>query len=244
MSRILRGGPRTFDNQLLMLTRWRKGMNASNVTLYHASHWVQILGAPFGMVSPQVATKVGNRLGNVEEVERRRSQDTPNLFMRVHVTLPISKPLRHEGFIANSKGEHTWVKFKYESLPLFCHFCGLLRHDLLHCASHFAVQKNGGIVKYQYGDWLKATCGCQRSPPWDGSSSNNQAAGMWMSMIPKVHFMDNPQHEDNSEKHGIGTKTQLISTEKKGMEDVDNRNSIPITVDTYFCNPHLTSLGG
>ena len=37
MSCILRGGPWTFDSQLLMLTRWRKGMNASNVTLDHAS---------------------------------------------------------------------------------------------------------------------------------------------------------------------------------------------------------------
>ena len=37
MSCILRGGSWTFDSQLLMLTRWRKGMNASNVTLDHAS---------------------------------------------------------------------------------------------------------------------------------------------------------------------------------------------------------------
>ena len=59
MSRILRGGPWTFDNQLLMLTRWRKGMNASNVTLDHASLCVQIWGAPFDMVSPQVAIEIG-----------------------------------------------------------------------------------------------------------------------------------------------------------------------------------------
>ena len=81
MSRILRRGSWTFDNQLLMLTRWRKGMNASNYILDHASLWVQMWGAPFDMVSPQVATEVGNRLGIVEEVERRRRQDTPNLFL-------------------------------------------------------------------------------------------------------------------------------------------------------------------
>ena len=59
MSRILRGGPWTFDSQLLMLTRCRKGMNASNVTLDHASLCVQIWGGPFDMVSPQVATEIG-----------------------------------------------------------------------------------------------------------------------------------------------------------------------------------------
>ena len=78
------------------------------------------------MVSPQVAIEVNNRLGNVEEVEQRRRQDTPNLFMRVCVALPISKPLQRGGFIANSEGVQTWVKFKYERFPIFCHFCGLL----------------------------------------------------------------------------------------------------------------------
>ncbi|KAK7842094.1 hypothetical protein CFP56_014340 [Quercus suber] len=103
LNRVLRGGPWYFDNQLLMLKRWHKGMTA------------------------------------------------------ICVALPISKPLRREGFIADLDGVHTWVKFKYERLPIFCHFCGLLGHDLHHCASHYVVEKNGGDVKYQYGDWLKAS---------------------------------------------------------------------------------------
>lgn len=52
MIRILRGGPWTFDNQLLMLTRWQKGMSAGNVKLDHASLWVQIWDAPFDMATP------------------------------------------------------------------------------------------------------------------------------------------------------------------------------------------------
>ena len=37
-----------------------------------ASLWVQIWGAPFDMVSPQVAKGIGSRLGEVEEVEWKR----------------------------------------------------------------------------------------------------------------------------------------------------------------------------
>ena len=33
MERILKGGPWSFDNQLLMLTRWKKGMKVENVQL-------------------------------------------------------------------------------------------------------------------------------------------------------------------------------------------------------------------
>ena len=108
------------------------------------------------MISPQVATEVGNRLGMVEELERGKVRDVRKFFMRVRVALPISKPLRGGGYIADSSGEHTWVNFKYERLPIFCYFFGLVGHDVRHCANHFAVEKNGGEVDYQYCEWLKA----------------------------------------------------------------------------------------
>lgn len=82
-----------FDNQLLMLQRWKKGMNVGNIKWTYASLWVQIWGAPFDMASPQVAQKVGNRLGVVEDMERRRKQDDQNFFMPVRVALPLEKPL-------------------------------------------------------------------------------------------------------------------------------------------------------
>ena len=49
-------------------------MTGSNIKWTHASLWVQIWGAPFDMVSPRVALKVGSRLGVVEEVERSLRQ--------------------------------------------------------------------------------------------------------------------------------------------------------------------------
>ena len=157
MSRVLRGGPWTFDNQLLMIKRWRKGMTATNIKWDTASIWVQIWGAPFDMISPVVAERIGSRLGVVEEVEKRRRQEEQNLFMRVRIALPITKPLRRGGYIAGTDGERTWVTYKYERLPMFCHFCGLLGHDIRHCADHFAAEKDCGEIEYQYGDWLKAS---------------------------------------------------------------------------------------
>ena len=83
--------------------------------------------------------------------------------MRVKVALPIGKPLRRGSFIARSDGVRTWVSFKYERLPLFCHYCGMLGHDVKHCASHFAITQNGGEIEYQYGDSLRARGGRPRS---------------------------------------------------------------------------------
>ena len=104
MNRVLKGGPWTNDNQVLLLVRWKPGMTAANVRFETASLWVQIWGAPFDMASPSVAEAVGRRLGVVEDVEKRRQQDIPNFFMRVKVALPLSKPLRRGAFLADSNG--------------------------------------------------------------------------------------------------------------------------------------------
>ena len=37
ITQILRGGPWSFDNQLLMLQRWKKGMNVGNIKMENAS---------------------------------------------------------------------------------------------------------------------------------------------------------------------------------------------------------------
>ena len=163
MDQIMRGGPWSFDNQLLLLKRWKKGMTVGNIQMESASLWVQIWDAPFNMISSQVAREVGSRLGMVKEVDQRNRKDDINMFMRVHVALPITKPLRRGGFIAGSNGEKMWVSFKYERLPMFCHFCGILGHDLKHYATHFVAEKQGRRVEYQYGDFLKATGSCPRA---------------------------------------------------------------------------------
>lgn len=140
-------------------------MSASNVVLEHASLWVQIWGAPFDMMSLKVASDVGNKLGVVEDVEQRWRVDGQNFFVRVRVALPISKPLRRGGFLVGLEEDFHWVTYNYERLPICCHYCGLLRHDLWHCPKYFVALKNVQPIDYQYGDWLKAMSGWARLPP-------------------------------------------------------------------------------
>ena len=112
-----------------------------------------------------MAGEVGGRLEKVEEVKRRWRNDMQNLFMRVKVAIPISQPIRQGGFLLGSDGQCAWATFKYERLPIFCHYCGLLGHDLKHCTSYFAGTKNGEEVVCRYGDWLKENGGRPRLPP-------------------------------------------------------------------------------
>lgn len=60
LERVLKGGPWTFDNQALMLRRWQPGMTAANVKFDSVALWIQIWDAPFDMIYPVVAAKMGN----------------------------------------------------------------------------------------------------------------------------------------------------------------------------------------
>ena len=134
LNRVFTGGPWSFDNQALLLTRWKAGMMATNVKFDSVALWVQIWGAPFDMRTSRVAEEVGNRLGRVLEVKKRRNNDSQNFFMRVKVAIPIEKEICQWAFLAGSDGRKYWVDHKYERLPIFCHYCGLLGHDLRYCA--------------------------------------------------------------------------------------------------------------
>lgn len=68
MNRVFKGGPWSFDNQVLMLIRWKVGITADNVKFESVSLWVQIWGTLFDLVSPTIAKTVGNRLRLVVEV--------------------------------------------------------------------------------------------------------------------------------------------------------------------------------
>lgn len=113
------------------------------------------------MVCSQVTEKVGQRLGRIVEVERRRGHIVQNL--RVKVAIPLEKPLRRGDYLLDSGGQRVWVKFRYERLPMLCHFCGMFGHDLKHCASYSACTKTGEVV-CQYDEWLKASGGHPQSP--------------------------------------------------------------------------------
>ena len=100
-------------------------------------------------------------------------------------------------------GERYLVDFKYERLPIFCHYCGILRHDLKHCAAHYAAKKNDGIGEYQYGDFLRAIGGCARV-------STSQFTGNKSSPVEEV----NHDHMKFSNQREQGMRETVATREE------------------------------
>ena len=130
---VERSGPWNFDNNLLLLCRWRKGLISKNITFSHSPFWVQIWGLPFENMTEDIGRDIGSKIGRVLEVDKRAIQTNQAKFLRIRIEMQIDKPLRKGGYVKNDEGGRFWVDFRYERLPTLCYRCGILGHDEKHC---------------------------------------------------------------------------------------------------------------
>ncbi|KAF3952870.1 hypothetical protein CMV_021626 [Castanea mollissima] len=149
---VEKNGPWNFENNLLLLCQWRKGLTSKNICFSHSPFWVQIWGLPFENMAEEIGKNIGSKIGRVLEVDKRAMQAGQAKFLRIRVEVPIDKPLRRGGYVKNEEGGRYWVDFRYERLPVFCYICGVLGHDEKHCPLKPMEQ----YAERQYGEWLKA----------------------------------------------------------------------------------------
>ena len=103
---------------------------------------------------------------------------------------------------------HSWVNFKYEQLLLFCHYCGLLGHDIKHCASYYAASKNDGEV-----DCLKAARLHAGSPIKQGSSCS----------VPSTKNRGpNNSHDSAGDELQSSVAQEVVSANPKGVDGYIN----------------------
>nr|POE76313.1 hypothetical protein CFP56_25681 [Quercus suber] len=94
MEWVEKNGPWNFDNNLLLLCRWRKGLSAANITFTHSSFWVQVWGLPFELLSEETGKDIGNSIGIFVETDKRSGHTNQAKFMLIRVELQLDKPLR------------------------------------------------------------------------------------------------------------------------------------------------------
>ena len=71
---VERNSPWNFDNNLILLTRWRQGLSSTNMNFTHTPFWVQVWGVPFEHMNEEVGKELGRMLGNVIDVDKRSMQ--------------------------------------------------------------------------------------------------------------------------------------------------------------------------
>ena len=84
-------------------------------------------------MNKDVGARIANEMGELITVDAPKSGLAWGPFLRIRVIIDITKPLMRGKMIQIENLDAGWVVFKYEKLPIFCYFCGILGHQDHEC---------------------------------------------------------------------------------------------------------------
>ncbi|XP_073121701.1 uncharacterized protein [Henckelia pumila] len=154
VSRVINDGPWTFDQHLLIFKSLELGMNPHQVPLFQVDFWIQVYDLPIGYMSERVARDVGNFLGKFVEADSNNFTGIWRDYMRIRVSMDIRLPIKRRMKLKKIGEEWSWINFKYEKIPTFCFFCGVIGHSDKFCEKLFDYPDKS--VEKLYGVWLRA----------------------------------------------------------------------------------------
>lgn len=123
------------------------------IDFHYTSFWIQIHNLPVNCLSCEIAQKLGEMIGNVEEIDCDGTSRWTGPFMRIRIQMDVTLPLRHGCKLRTNEGKEVWCPIQYEKLPDFCFTCGKFGHSLRECQQSGSLNNNC----HEYGEWLKAT---------------------------------------------------------------------------------------
>ena len=156
MLKVLAGEPWSFDKFLVVMQKFDGSKDVRHMGFELATFWIQVHDLPLRFRNRRVAEKLCEALGTVKR-EEEETDIVGDRFVRVRVTLNISKPLCRGRVITLEDGKDLWISFKYERLPNLCYRCGCLSHDERSYELWSASKGNQGEESPQFGPWLRAS---------------------------------------------------------------------------------------
>jgi hypothetical protein len=128
MKRVKEGRPWSFGRQILVLNDFDGRVTPSKMDFTQSPFWIQIHDMPLLCMIKGVGIRIGDSLGDLEDVDVVGW----GRCLRIRVTLNVMQPLER-GRALEVDGKTSWVSFRYEKLPQFCFNCGSLVHGEKGC---------------------------------------------------------------------------------------------------------------
>lgn len=130
----MEGGPWVIDNQILVLNRWKEGIEGNLEAFKMATLWVQVWNLPVHWVTREVGRKIGVVFKQVKDVIIPQLGGKEGRHLKTLALVDLSKPLLR-GTIVKTEGTMKWVAFKYERCPNFCYNYGIVGHGERTCTN-------------------------------------------------------------------------------------------------------------
>ncbi|KAL0000877.1 hypothetical protein SO802_014658 [Lithocarpus litseifolius] len=166
IDKVLAAEPWSFDKHLMVFQRYDKDIDIVNMEFNMVTFWIQVHDIPGRFKTRAVAEKICGILGTVTKPTGDMDVEGDG-FIRVRVTVDISKPLCRGRVISLKNGKELWVSFKYERLSNLCYWCGSLMHDDRDCELWLESEVPGFFSNRQGGSRSTATASTSRTskPP-------------------------------------------------------------------------------
>ncbi|MCI13752.1 hypothetical protein A2U01_0034872, partial [Trifolium medium] len=145
MEAVLKGGPWSFDNNMLIVERVQLGMRIENIPLFHVELWVQVHKLPMGLMKEKFGIPLANYIGTFVEYDKNNNTSFWRDYMRLRVRVDVRQPLKKDTRVKDKNGEWCTINFKYEKLGVFCFVCGIMGHSENKCEVRYAMEQDDGV---------------------------------------------------------------------------------------------------
>ncbi|KAL4342462.1 hypothetical protein GQ457_08G033240 [Hibiscus cannabinus] len=152
---ILKRRPWVVHEDLFSIEAYNPEWRAVDFDFMNMVILVRVYQLPLRAMNGSMGLQLGGTIGRAIGVDHRVEGGNLGEFLRIRVSIDITKPLRRCILLGNGQGKKpSPCPLKYERLPRFCYHCGLLGHDLAAC---LAKPPDLDIRKLQYGSWLRVS---------------------------------------------------------------------------------------
>ncbi|RYR26601.1 uncharacterized protein LOC107627562 [Arachis ipaensis] len=149
MKKVLKGNPWTFRNSWLILKKWIRDEEPPKARLEEVEIKVHCKTYKLGR-------KIAAIAGEVKDCEIYETSRDHIRFIKANVKINIKKPLQKRANIGSIEDGLLWADFRYEKLPSFCYYCGLLGHEEVNCEKATKDEIIGKTSAKNLGQWLRA----------------------------------------------------------------------------------------
>ncbi|KAM0925402.1 hypothetical protein ACQ4PT_004208 [Festuca glaucescens] len=133
---VTSGGPWRYRDDAVLVRKLEEGEDPETAQFWEIPIWVQYKGVPFYLLSKALARNLARRTGGYICIDNNARGDICDKILRARVWLPIARPLRKVIMIEDEVSDaEVEVSLRYERLPNFCLFCGIIGHHKQNCTS-------------------------------------------------------------------------------------------------------------
>ena len=262
LERVIHFEPWSYDKHFVTFQRVEADTSIAEMDCRWCSFWVQIHNLPVRRMNHDYAKALGGVLDLVEQVAESEEERGREGCMRIRVKMDISKPLCRGRKAWLFAGNETWIAFRYERLPNFCYWCGMLTHGDRDCDRWLRSKGTLRREDQQYGTRLRAVvgkpirrvevkvAGRSNAPQWDrrvspmndGDILRASHGGDGMATGDDGPSMDFTKMKENLPQFSKGPKIGVEPSEQTSNMGVSIKNSAVTPEDVGFNNEHINQV--